>query len=282
MKNLAHSILVRLANLCKEHHLLYNDVLMRYLLERIFYRVGVSEHSKNLILKGGNLFVVWQDDFSYRPTMDADMLFHGDASPENLLCAFRQILALPCEDGVIIDLSTLKLEPIREDTEYGGSRITFVACLGATRTRLQIDIGVGDLITPQATFKNYPTLLDFPVPRLRMYPPETTIAEKFETMVQREMANSRMKDFYDIWILSRRFSFDSELLRKAISNTFNNRGTRLPERCPYALTDEFANNPMKQTQWKAFLRKSHIELHESLSTVIKDLRNFLEPIVNFR
>ncbi len=280
MKNIAHSILARLANLAREHHLIYNEVLMRYLLERVFYRIGISQYAKYLILKGGNLFVVWQKDFAFRPTMDADMLFQGDASPERLLTMFREILTLPCDDGVIVDVETLKYQNIREDTEYGGSRLTFIAHIGTTKTQLQIDIGVGDAITPNAAVHDYPVLLDLPVPQIRMYPPETVIAEKLETMVKREIANSRMKDFYDIWVLQRTFTFDKATLKRAISNTFERRGTPLPTSCPFALTDEFANDKTKQIQWNAFLRKSHLTLGDTtFADIIKNIREFILPIL---
>ncbi len=212
--------------------------------------------------------------------MDVDILFRGDASPETLLRIFSEILSLPCEDGLQIDITTLQLQPIREDSEYGGSRLTFMVCLGSSKTKLQIDIGVGDAVTPNATFHDYPTLLDLPKPRLRMYPPETVVAEKLETMVRREIANSRMKDFYDIWVLQHRFEFDRECLKKAIQNTFKRRGTPLPSDCPFALTDTFADDIQKQVQWAAFLRRSHITIGNiTFIDVIRELRAFILPIL---
>ena len=281
MKNLADSVLARLRNFAKAHNLIYNEVLMRYILERVFYRVGASEYAGKLILKGGNLFVFWQNGFDFRPTMDADMLFRGECSPERLKDVFTEICKdTSVDDGVRIDIKSIKAEQILEETEYGGIRITFIACIGRTRTPVQIDIGVGDAVTPAAKKAEYPTLLDFPAPSIRMYPPETVVAEKFEALVKRGMLTSRMKDIYDIWKLKSLFEFDDKVLGEAISNTFKRRNRTMPVDPPVIFTTEFHESKLKQKQWMAFLRKSRLDVGDkSLSNIIAEVAEFLMPIL---
>lgn len=281
MKNIAESVLARLRNFSKAHGLVYNQVLMRYILERIFYRIGVSRYAGKMILKGGNLFVCWQGGFDFRPTMDADMLFRGVGTPERLKEVFTEICILDVVgDGLRIDVASLAASPVLEETEYGGVRVTFNAHIGQTRTAVQIDVGVGDAVTPVARRAKYPTLLDFPAPELRMYPPETAIAEKFETMVKRGMVNSRMKDFYDIWKMRSLFSFDSQVLKSAIAKTFARRKRDLPVECPIALTEQFANDPLKQKQWQAFLRKSRLSVGDkTFADIIHDISVFLLSVL---
>ena len=254
---------------------------MRYILERVFYRVGASEYAGKLILKGGNLFVFWQNGFDFRPTMDADMLFRGECSPERLKDVFTEICKdTSVDDGVRIDIKSIKAEQILEETEYGGIRITFIACIGQTRTSVQIDIGVGDAVTPAAKKAEYPTLLDFPAPTIRMYPPETVVAEKFEALVKRGMLTSRMKDIYDIWKLKSLFDFDDKVLGDAISNTFKRRNRTMPVDPPVIFTTEFHESKLKQKQWMAFLRKSRLDVGDkSLSNIIAEVAEFLMPIL---
>ena len=281
MKNLADSVLARLRNFAKARNLIYNEVLMRYILKRIFYRVGASEHAGKLILKGGNLFVFWQNGFDFRPTMDADMLFRGESSPERLKEIFTEIcMEESVDDGVRIDIKSIKAEQILEETEYGGIRITFNACIGQTRTPVQIDIGVGDAVTPAARKAEYPTLLDFPAPSIRMYPPETVIAEKFEALVKRGILTSRMKDIYDIWKLKSLFEFDGKVLGEAIFKTFKRRNRTIPVNPPVIFTPEFHESKLKQKQWTAFLRKSRLDVGDkSLSDIIAEIAEFLMPLL---
>lgn len=190
------------------------------------------------------------------------MLFKDVVTPERLKEVFTEICTLDVvDDGLRIDVASLAASLI---LEYGGVRVTFNAHVGQTRTAVQIDVGVGDAVTPVARRAKYPTLLDFPAPELRMYPPETVIAEKFETIVKRGMVNSRMKDFYDIWKMRNLFSFDSQVLKSAIAKTFARRKRDLPVECPIALTEQFANDPLKRKQWQAFLRKSRLSVGASL------------------
>ena len=177
-----------------------------------------------------------------------------------------------CNDAVV---------RILEDAEYGGVRLSFNTHIGQSRTRVQIDVGVGDAVTPAAKMADYPTLLDFPAPRLRIYPPETAIAEKFETIVRRGMLNSRMKDFYDIWKLKSLFDYDIDVLGRAIARTFERRKRLIPTECPAALTERFWSDPVKQKQWQAFLRKSRLDVgNRTLRDIVHEISDFLTPVVD--
>ena len=282
MKDVAESVLARLLNIARANGLVYNELLMRYILERIFYRVGKSRHSGKFILKGGNLFVCWQGGFDFRPTMDADMLYRGVGTPEQIKAAFTEICATSApDDGLQIDVASMTARRILDDAEYGGVRLSFNANIGRSRTQVQIDVGVGDAVTPTAKMADYPTLLAFPAPRLRIYPPETAIAEKFETLVRRGMLNSRMKDFYDMWKLKSLFDYDIDVLGRAIARTFERRKRPIPTGCPVALTKRFWGDPVKQKQWQAFLRKSRLDVgNRTLCDIVHEISDFLTPVVD--
>jgi hypothetical protein len=184
-------------------------------------------------------------------------------------------------DGMRFDTESIDINPIREETEYGGTRIVFHAYLGSARIRLQFDIGIGDAITPTPEWAEFPVLLKGDIPRLRIYPKETAIAEKFETMVTRGMLNSRMKDFYDIWLLSELFDFDFKTLQQAIKNTFSNRHVSLPIEQPECFNEEFYLNPIKQTQWNAFCRKNDLQLQPNhLPEAVARIEAFLLPVLS--
>ena len=256
--NMAASVEAKLKNITAERGIDYRFILIRYATERFFYRLSISPFAPQFVLKGGNLFVIWQKGRDYRPTVDSDMLYFGNADPEHL----RQIFTDACQtdslsvDGMFFDPDSIEVSAIREETDYGGTRVLFTAYLGRARIRLQFDIGVGDAITPSPELIDFPVLLDGPVPRLKAYPMATTIAEKSEVMVSRGIINSRLKDFYDLWLLSELFDHDYETLRLAVQNTFARRHVPMPESVPEAWTPSFAAAPSKTTQWAAFLRKN--------------------------
>jgi predicted nucleotidyltransferase component of viral defense system len=276
--NLAASVHQRLLNLRQEEGKDFNLLLKRYTLERLLYRLSRSKHSDQFVLKGAMLFVVWGQHLR-RPTRDLDLLGYGSSSPERLLELFRQICGLDVEpDGLEFDADSINVVEIRAGQEYQGQRVRLIARLGAARISVQIDIAFGDMIVPEAKMIDYPALLDFPSPRIRVYPKETVVAEKLQAIVALGMANSRMKDFYDIHFLSREFPFDGSVLIKAISTTFERRQTQIPSNIPLALSDEFATNRNKATQWKAFLKRSGLDdAEKEFSRVIGELRNFLLP-----
>ncbi len=276
--NLSASIRQRLLNLSRERNEVFNLVLTRYALERFLYRLAQSGHAKEFVLKGAMLFTAWTEKL-HRPTKDLDLLGHGNDSGEHLQSLFQKICQVEVEpDGLVFDESTVRVEEIRDDQEYQGQRICLTARLGNARIPVQIDVAFGDVITPKAEEIEYPTLLNMPPPRIRSYPRETVVAEKLQAMVALGMVNSRMKDFYDIWIISIQFPFEGSILTRAIRATFERRRTQIPKGIPAALSDEFVANQEKVIQWKAFLKRTQLEDHGvDLSLVINELRNFLIP-----
>lgn len=275
IRNIGASVRARLLQLSRQSGQSFELVLTRFALERLLFRLGQSRHSGRFVLKGAMLFMSWFDD-PHRGTRDLDLLGFGDPEPEEMLETFREILADDANDGVSFDVGALRVDRIREELEYGGLRLKTTASISGARISLSIDIGFGDALEPGAEILDYPTLLDFPAPRLRAYARETVIAEKFQAMVALGRANSRMKDFYDIWILSRSFAFDDDRLPRAIAATFARRGTPIPRELPDALTPAFAADEQKQRQWKAFVADVALDPGD-LATVIGDIAEFLMP-----
>jgi Nucleotidyl transferase AbiEii toxin, Type IV TA system len=276
-KNLPASVRQKLANLARERNVDFGLILVKYGLERILFRLCRSRHSGDFILKGALLFELWTEQ-RYRPTRDADFLARGDNSPERFAQIFRELCVLEVdEDGLRFDPDTVEAERISEDADYEGIRVTLVAYLERAKIPIQIDVGFGDTVTPAPSETDYPTLLESPGPRLLAYPKETVVAEKFEALVKLGIANTRMKDFYDLEILSRTFAFEGRTLAKAIQNTFRKRGTDLPiAGLPVAFTYEFYDDVNKKRQWTAFCakNKSYVENVE-FKAVIEAIRDFL-------
>lgn len=279
--NVAASVRQRLLNHAKDRNEDFNFMLGRFAAERLLYRLSVSEHAATFVLKGALLFLLWSDHI-YRPTRDVDLLGFGDSSVGKLEDIFRDVCRVEVVgDGLVFAVDSVKGSGIREDQEYDGVRITLQAFLGTARIPLQIDIGFGDAITPDVEAVEFPLLLTvpaLPAPKLNAYPRETVIAEKLEAMVALGMANSRMKDFYDLLTLARNFSFDGTVLVRAVQNTFARRGTPVPETTPVALTDEFANDAAKAFQWTNFLKRVNVQADE-LAKVIDQLSRFLLPVL---
>lgn len=278
IRNLGASVRARLLRLSKENGQSFDLVLTRFALERLLFRLSQSPHADRFVLKGAMLMMSWFDD-PHRGTRDLDLLGFGDPSEDAMLATFRDILPLDVEDGVVFDPDTLRVDRIREELDYGGLRLRAIASVGGARINLTIDIGFGDAMEPGAEVVDYPVMLDLPAPRLRAYARETVIAEKFQAMVALGRANSRMKDFYDIWILSRSFTFDDDRLARAIAATFARRETVIPTELPDALTLEFATDAEKQQQWRAFIEDVSAD-PGPLSSVTEDLADFLMPHVS--
>lgn len=278
MRNVAASVLARLKNLAKAKGLVYNEVLVRYAIERVLKRLELSPYASKCILKGGSMFIIWNGGFSFRPTMDADIEFRGDGSPASLERVFREVCVMPGVevDGVAIDAGTVSAFPIREDDRYGGVRVTMTAKIGSVRVPVQVDVGIGDTITPRARFCDFPVMLDHSAPRLKVYPRETVVAEKFQTIVQRGFANSRMKDYYDLWRLSSDSQVDRAVAKLAVERTFARRKTELPTALPEGLSEGFARDAAKVTQWRSFVRKNRLDVGSmSLDDVVSTIRPFL-------
>ena len=279
-KNLPASIRQRLLDLAKERKDDFGLILVKYGLERILYRLSRSAYREVFVLKGALLFELWTQD-TYRPTRDADFLGRGDNAPERLVRIFRELTAMEVEpDGLIFDSKSVQAQRITKDEDHNGVRVTFTATLDKARIPVQIDIGFGDTVTPAPVESDYPTFLAAPAPRLFVYPKETVVAEKFEAIVSLGIANTRMKDFYDLEVLSRRFRFKGEILKEAIDKTFANRRTELPETgIPLAFTIEFYDNQAKKKQWTAFSTKNGPAVKTpELKTVVEVLKIFLAPI----
>jgi predicted nucleotidyltransferase component of viral defense system len=253
-------------------------VLTRYVIERLLFRLSRSSHRDEFILKGAMLFRVWTNHI-HRPTRDLDLLSRSAPSLEALTRVFRDICALTVQDdGLTFDAATVSAERIKEDQEYEGVRVGCRAQLGQARIDLQIDVGFGDAVVPRALRVNYPAMLEFPAPVLRAYPRETVVAEKFQAMVLLGIANSRMKDFFDLWTLANTFEFDGASLCRAIQATFNRRKTALPPAPPLALTAEFGADVAKVRQWEAFIRKGKLDAGGvRLVQVCASLNGFLAP-----
>ncbi|RTL89286.1 MAG: nucleotidyl transferase AbiEii/AbiGii toxin family protein [Hyphomicrobiales bacterium] len=273
LKNIGASVRARLLQLAKASGQSFDLVLTRFALERLLFRLSQSPHADRFVLKGAMLMMSWFED-PHRGTRDLDLLGFGDPEPEVMLTTFREILALDADDGVEFDANALRIDRIREELEYGGLRLRTTASISGARINLTIDIGFGDALEPGAEMLDYPSMLEFPAPRLRAYARETVIAEKFQAMVALGRANSRMKDFYDIWILSKSFDFASDRLARAIAATFARRETAIPVDLPDALTPAFANDEQKQRQWNVFVRDVSAD-PGSLEDVIGNLAEFL-------
>jgi predicted nucleotidyltransferase component of viral defense system len=274
-RNMGASVRARLLKLAKERDQPNELLLTRYALERLLYRLSTTGHRERFVLKGAMLMTTWFDA-PFRPTRDLDLLGFGDPDPQAVLAVFREVCAVEVDDGVTFDVRGLSVDLIREELEYGGLRIKTNADIAGARVRIAIDVGFGDAIEPAATDLELPVLLDLPAPRLRAYPRETVIAEKFQAMVALGRVNSRMKDFYDIWLLSRAYEFKGDALARAIAATFARRNTPIPADPPFALTHAFADDRAKQQQWTSFVENIDAEL-VPLGTIIEELAAFLMP-----
>ena len=278
-KDLSASVRQKLANVAKANGMFFQEILQRHAMERFLYRVSQSKHKHHFILKGALLFSAWGFPGS-RPTKDIDFLACIGNDLQSMEMLFREICDESVEpDGWIFNPKTVQAFLIQEEADYQGLRITLEGTLGNVRISIQIDIGFGDVVTPNAMAVGFPTILEFPAPQILSYPRETVIAEKFEFMIRLGVFNSRMKDYFDIWFLSKHFEFDGDVLIKAIENTFKNRRVTI-DLAPVALSSTFSTNVEKQKQWKGFIRKSHLnDAPEILDIIVQDLNNFLGPLV---
>lgn len=278
MAGLVASIHARLLNRAKARGEDFNLVLTRYAIERFLYRLSQAPARESLWLKGALLFDLWFD-VPHRPTRDADFLGFGPLDAQALEAALREVCDIAVDDGMDFDADSITTEEIREDARYGGLRVRLQGRLGNARCPLQLDVGYGDAVTPGPEEAVYPILLDDqPAPRLRVYPRATVVAEKLEAIVSLGMANSRMKDYFDLCALAREGKVDAKLLADAIVATFTRRGTALPPDMPLGLSDEFAKDASKRMQWKAFLGKNRLDA-PTLDGVVIEVREFVtEPL----
>jgi len=273
--DLAASVRARLLNIAKAEQTDFNSVLVRYALERFLYRLGQSAHADHFVLKGAMLFNLWYA-MPHRPTRDVDLLGFGPSDLQSIAQAFREIVTVVGQDGIVFDAASVRVEEIRKNAGYAGARVIVSAELARARCKTQIDVGFGDAVTPGPVDAVYPVLLaDFAAPRLRTYPIYTVIAEKLHAMVLLGMTNSRLKDYLDLSVLLEREVLDPATLAAAIAATFTRRGTALPTELPIGLSDEFANDQSRQALWVAFLKKNALPA-VPLTSVVTMLRTTLQ------
>lgn len=279
IKNVAASVRQQLLNRAHATNRPFNELLQHFAMERFLYRLAKSPHSDRFVLKGALMMLVWQVPVS-RPTMDIDLLGDVDNDIGTLVEICRAVCRQPVEaDGMVFDPATVEGGRIAEDAEYHGVRVRFRANLGTARVLMQLDIGFGDQVVPRPEVVEYPTLLSLPAPRVRGYTRDSVVAEKLHAMVKRGLLNSRMRDFFDIWLLSCQFAFDGAVLAEAIHTTFQRRDNVIPAE-PVALSTEFARDELKRKQWQAFVRKSRIDgVPADFAEVVRCVRGFLKPVV---
>jgi predicted nucleotidyltransferase component of viral defense system len=275
-KNVAASVHKRLLNIARKTGRPFNEVLQYFAMERLLYRLSCSHYEDSFVLKGALLFRVWDVPDS-RATRDIDFLAFLDNSPKNLVSVFRDVCTIEGDDGLVFEPDSVDAKTIKEDADYEGVRIRFRGQLGKARITMQIDVGFGDKVHPGVVRADYPVILDLPAPALRMYPPETVVAEKVEAMVHLGSLNSRMKDFYDVWRLSRQFEFDDAVLGEAIKQTFDNRGTEL---IPFGeLKAELLESETLEKLWTAFLAKTGMTGPDSFHEILDEIALFLGPLL---
>lgn len=278
-KNVGHSIRQRLLNYAQTTGQEFNQVLLRFANERLLYRLGKSKYADRFLLKGATLFLVWNESKPHRPTRDVDLLGFGPEDQDELRKVFGELCSMAEDDGMEYDAGTIEINAIREDQRYGGLRVELKGKLHGARVHLQIDVGYGDVVTPGAEEIEVPGILKgLASPRLKAYPVYTVIAEKLEAMVQLGMANSRMKDFYDLDFLLSRFELEEGVLRAAVRRTFARRGTVRPEGEPEVFSLGFQEQ--KEVLWRQFLERSEIEGSDlEFGKVLQRLRNRLLPVL---
>lgn len=275
IKNLPASIRQRLLQIAQASERPFQEVLQYYAIERFLYRLSASKHAHKFVLKGALMFTAWGASVT-RPTRDIDLLGRLPNRVEGLVGVIRDVCGQDVEpDAIVFDADSVAGISIKEDADYAGVRLTFRGSLQNMRLPMQIDVGFGDVVFPEPTVTVYPTILDQAAPRLRGYSRETVIAEKFEAMVKLGLLNSRMKDFFDIWLLSRQFTFEGSSLATAIEKTFAHRGTPITAE-PTAFSPAFATDASKIAQWRAFLSKSRlVNAPLELASVTESIALFL-------
>jgi len=278
-RNPAASVRARLLNKARADGVDYQLLLTRYGLERFLYRLSVSRERDNFLLKGALLFDLWYD-VPLRPTRDIDLLGFGLAEIPLLVAAFEGICAIEVDDGMAFDAASIRADEIRKEANYAGIRLTLTGNIDGARCPVQIDVGYGDAVTPAPESARYPVMFgDMPAPALRVYPRYTVVAEKLEAIISLGMANSRMKDYFDLWVILRDAKLDQDILVQAVEATLNRRGTRKPLGLPIGLSEQFSSDRHKLTQWTAFINRNQLKAL-SLEETLQELRSALMFLFN--
>ena len=275
----ADSVKARLKSFAIESGCTFQEALTYYGLERTIYRISVSQYANHFVLKGGIfLYAIFGRNYE-RATTDVDLLARRISnSGEEMKRIFQEILSQKIDDALVFDHESIAVENITEFKEYHGLHVSAVAYLDRTRIPIGIDIGFGDIIYPDAVQMDFPVILDMAPPRVNAYSLESSIAEKLEAIIHLGYLNSRYKDFYDIYVLSMKYEFSYEKLRKAVTETFENRGTQMTMDAS-AFGDEFLNDPLHQTRWKAFLKKKKALVQVSLDETMGRIKDFVRPLL---
>lgn len=278
-KRTAASVLARLKNVADRTGEQFNPLLSRYVGYRWLYRLSTSPHRDRFLLKGATMFLFWTGAV-HRLTRDIDLLLLSASDADAVATTFRAVCAIECpQDGVLFDPDSVRAQPIRIDQAYGGIRVMITAHLGTARVPVQVDVGLGDAVTPGPLNVTLPSVIEH-VPNVTLlgYPVETAIAEKFEAMVTLGTTTSRMKDFFDIAFLADTLDISSDSLRRAVSATFRRRGTALPAS---ASADDLVNDSLFQARWQAFVRKNAIVApYSDLGYVASRIELLLTPVLH--
>jgi predicted nucleotidyltransferase component of viral defense system len=273
--NLGASIRQRLLNRARATGRSHQELAVLFAIERLLFRLGSSPFASDFVLKGGLMNLVWVGD-SARPTRDLDLLGLGDCTPDAAVTAIREIVAMDLDDGLSFDLSSIRIVPIATALPQAGIQLSFTCDLGGMRLPLHVDVGFGDAVVPPPVWISYPSMLDFEAPRLLGYPAEVTAAEKLHAIVVRGRANTRLKDYYDLYTASGMGLLPEEGLAEAIAHTFRRRATAIPEELPEGLEKAFALDRTRGAQWEAFKRKSSLPAPDLLC-VTEQIAQFAGP-----
>lgn len=274
-KNMAASVKARLLTMARKQGRAFDLLLVRFALERLLFRLSLSPHRDNYVLKGGMLVSQWLEHDN-RETRDIDFFGFGPTDEVAITAIFAEIMSIDTGDGLIFDVDTLAASAIREEMEYGGIRLKTSAYLERTRIPVTLDVGFGDALADATLTIDYPSLLDMEQPKIRSYPPETVIAEKFQALVELGLANGRMKDFHDLWAVPKALAIEKDALDAAIAATFERRETPIPQERPVGLSVAMADDPAAQQRWKAYLASLE-QPHSELGQVIDEIWTVLEP-----
>ena len=270
-KNSAASVRARLLNKARTEGMDFQLMLTRYGLERLLYRLSISSERDNFLLKGALLFDLWYD-VPLRPTRDIDLLGFGLAEIPHLVAAFESICAIEADDGMAFDAASIRADETRKEANYAGIRLALTGTIDGARCPVQIDVGYGDAVTPAPESARFPVMFeDMPAPTLRVYPRYTVVAEKLEAIISLGMANSRMKDYFDLWVILREAQLEQGILAQAVEATLNRRGTRRPSGIPIGLSAQFSSDRQKITQWAAFVKRNQL-MAVSLEQTVRELR----------
>ena len=278
-KDYGKSVKTRLLSLMNETGYKYMYLLARYFNERLLYRVSVSPYKDNFLLKGGSLLYA-MNGLEARPTVDVDFMADRISRDRDFLAhVFQEILGIVCdEDGVSFDVDNIKIEPITVEKKYPGTRFYLVARMDTISYNMSVDIGFGDVVIPYPTTIDFPLLLsDIPSVNIHAYSLETVVAEKFHTMIDRDVLNSRMKDFFDCYQLLTKRNLDDDMLYEAIKATFDNRELTCNSDLQL-FADNFITDEARIIRWKAFLRKIQWKDPLEFETVMKVIKDRLQPM----